>query len=80
MNNYRNRIKELVNRITPSFQVLGKFAFQGEGDISELRTCFIEVYEAAVEGKGIYDATFPDIPLPGVDTLCGTCSAASPME
>ena len=67
---YKTKITDLVNDIRKDVQTLGFFAFQGVGDIDELRGCFVRSYEAAVSGLKIYEEAFPGQKLGAPVTLC----------
>ena len=71
MSNYKSQIKDVIDTIRQDMDILGMFAFQGVGDINELRNSFIHAYEAAVEGEKIYKEYFPDTLLDAPVTLCG---------
>lgn len=76
---YKTKITELVNDIRKDVQTLGIFAFQGVGDIDELRECFVRSYEAAVSGLKIYEEAFPGQKLEAPVTLCGDDLDMAPM-
>jgi len=80
MNNYHSKLMTIIDGIRPDMETLGYFAFGGGGDIDALRNCFIRSYEAALEAKKLYEQTFPDTPLPGLDALCGHDTDISPIE
>ena len=80
MNDYNSEIKAIVDGITPDIQTLAIFAFRGEGDIDELRECFIRTYEAAIEGEKLFKSAFPDKELIAPVTLCGDDIDMSPMK
>lgn len=76
---YKAKISELVESIRKDVQTLGFFAFQGVGDIDELRGCFVRSYEAAVSGLKIYEEAFPGQKLGAPAALCGNDLDIVPM-
>ena len=54
MGNYKERLSKIIDGIRPLFETLSVFAFQGGGDIDELRKCFIQVYEGANKVLELY--------------------------
>lgn len=76
---YKTKITDLVNGIRKDVQTLGFFAFQGVGDIDELRGCFVRSYEAAVSGLKIYKEAFPGQKLRAPAALCGDDLDIVPM-
>ncbi|MBO7561936.1 MAG: hypothetical protein J6T04_03500 [Bacteroidales bacterium] len=76
---YQTEVMAIIDRVRPQMTTLGIYAFRGVGDIDELRSCFIQSYEAALEAKKVFDRHFPNKPLPVPNSLCGGNTDLSPM-
>ena len=46
---YKEQIKSIIDKVRGDFDILGMFAFMGEGEISEVNDCFWRAYDAARE-------------------------------
>ena len=55
---YQEKLKEILDGIRPQFEILGTFAFTGEGDDAEFVNAFKEAYEGYDKARALTKETF----------------------
>ena len=55
---YNEQIKALIDEVRPQFQLLGMYAFQGEGEPEDVTNAFVKVAGAYVRAKELTQETF----------------------
>lgn len=69
---YNEQIKAIIDEVRPQFELLGMYAFQGEGEPEEVTNAFVKVAGAYMRAKELTQETFGSDSLevaPG-STLC----------
>lgn len=55
---YNEQIKALIDEVRPQFQLLGMYAFHGEGEPEEVTNAFVDVADAYMRAKELTQETF----------------------
>ena len=55
---YSEQIKALIDEVRPQFELLGMYAFQGEGEPEEVTNAFVDVADAYMRAKELTQETF----------------------
>ena len=55
---YQEKLKEILDGIRPQFEILGTFAFTGEGEPGVVVKSFIEAYEGYDRARALTKETF----------------------
>lgn len=70
---YSEQIKALIDEVRPQFQLLGMYAFHGEGEPEEVTNAFVNVADAYMRAKELTQETFGSTDLkPEIGSMwCG---------
>lgn len=55
---YNEQIKALIDEVRPQFELLGIYAFHGEGEPEEVTNAFVNVADAYMRAKELTQETF----------------------
>ena len=55
---YSEQIKALIDEVRPQFELLGMYAFHGEGEPEEVTNAFVDVADAYMRAKELTQETF----------------------
>lgn len=55
---YNEQIKAIIDEVRPQFELLGMYAFQGEGEPEEVTNAFVKVAGAYMRAKELTQETF----------------------
>jgi hypothetical protein len=55
---YIEQIKALIDEVRPQFELLGMYAFHGEGEPEEVTNAFVNVADAYMRAKELTQETF----------------------
>ncbi len=55
---YNEQIKAIIDEVRPQFELLGMYAFQGEGEPEEVTNAFVNVADAYMRAKELTQETF----------------------
>lgn len=58
----KEQIKSIVDEIRPQFQVLGNYGFNEVGNLDEVVSSFVDVYEGYIKAKELYVEKCGELP------------------
>lgn len=64
---YSEQIKAIIDEVKPQFELLGMYAFQGEGEPEEVTNAFVKVAGTYLHAKELTQETFDSANLEVVD-------------
>ena len=58
----KEQIRSVLDEIRPQFQILGNYGFNEVGNLDEVVSSFVDVYEGYAKAKGLYVEKYGKLP------------------